>query len=124
MRKKIFLVLLFQFLLSLNLSSFAQTMPNADADKTIKDQLYKKYRREVLAFDRKKYDDLFFEYIRKTGESTILTKEQYYTYTIKISIYAEKLGLLYRDQKEESLKTKQVWYDKSYSDYLKSKNKK
>lgn len=124
MRKKIFLVLLFQFLLSLNLSSFAQTMPNADADKTIKDQLYKKYRREVLAFDRKKYDDLFFEYIRKTSESTILTKEQYYTYTIKISIYAEKLGLLYRDQKEESLKTKQVWYDKSYSDYLKSKNKK
>jgi hypothetical protein len=124
MRKKIFLVILFQFLLSLNLSSFAQTMPNADADKTIKDQLYKKYRREVLAFDRKKYDDLFFEYIRKTGEPTILTKEQYYTYTIKISIYAEKLGLLYRDQKEESLKTKQVWYDKSYSDYLKSKNKK
>ena len=65
---------------------------------------------------------MFFEFFQKQSDSKItLTKEEYYTYTIKIAIYSEKLGLLYKDQKEESNKAKQEWFNKSYSEYLNSK---
>ena len=50
-----------------------------------------------------------------------ITKEEYYTYTIKIAIYSEKLGLLYKNKKDEANTTKQEWFDKNYSDYLTSK---
>jgi len=50
-----------------------------------------------------------------------LTKEEYYTYTVKIAAYSEKLGLLYKDQKEEAQRTKKKWLAKSYDDYLRSK---
>ena len=64
----------------------------------------------------------FFEFFKKQKDELLtLTKEEFYTYTIKIAIYSEKLGLLYKDQKEDAQRTKQEWIDKSYSDYLNSK---
>jgi hypothetical protein len=51
-----------------------------------------------------------------------LTKEEFYGYTIKIAIYSEKLGLLYKDQKEIAQQAKQEWFNKSYSEYLNSKH--
>lgn len=103
-----------------SLSVFAQQQ---SADAQLKENLYAKHRKEVLAYSKKDYDALFFEFFQKQNDSKItLTKEGYYTYTIKIAIYAEKLGLLYKDQKAEALKTKQEWYDKEYQTYLNSKN--
>lgn len=91
-------------------------------DAQLKETLYKKYKKEVQRYDKNDFDALFFEFFKKQKDKSItLTQEEFYTYTIKIAIYSEKLGLLYKDQKAESQKTKQEWFDKSYSDYLNSK---
>ena len=107
--------------LSLNIS-FSQEVILKNIDSDLKESLYKKYKNEVRSFDRKKFDNLFLDFFDKSAENkTTLTKEEFYTYTIKIAIYSEKLGLLYKDQKEEAHKAKQDWFDKDYSDYLNSK---
>ncbi len=118
---RLYLVAFFIFASSLSL--FAQEKSTAGSDSQLKETLYSKHRKEVLAFSKKDYDALFFEFFQKQNDSkTTLTKEEYYTYTVKIAIYAEKLGLLYKDQKAEAQKTKQDWLDKNYQDYLNSKN--
>ncbi|MCZ8145131.1 hypothetical protein [Flavobacterium sp.] len=94
----------------------------SDPDLALKNTLYAQYRKEVLAYDKKKYDDLFFSFFEKQNDpQLILTKEEYYTYTIKIAIYSEKLGMLYKDQKEAAAQTKKEWFDKRYEAYLQSK---
>lgn len=115
--------LFFAFLLLMaNSVAFAQEQTKTDPDIQIKEELYKKYKKEVQAYDKKDFDDLFLGFFKKQNDKSItLTKEEFYTYTIKIAIYSEKLGLLYKDQKTEAQKTKQEWFDRSYSDYLNSK---
>ena len=104
-------------------NTFGQDKVAVDPDGSLKQSLYVKYKREVQAFDKKDFDALFFDFFQKQNDNTItLTKEEFYTYTIKIAIYSEKLGLLYKDQKEEAQLTKQEWFDKKYSDYLNSKH--
>lgn len=90
-------------------------------DGQLKEELYQKYRKEVLRYSMKQYDALFFEFFEKQNDKAILTKEEFYTYTIKIAIYSEKHGLLYKDKKAEAERTKQEWFDRNYDDYLKSK---
>lgn len=121
--KKTIQIALFTFLLSLATSNlFAQDKTIDNSDAQLKEDLYKKYKKEVQSYDKKDFDALFFEFFKKQKDTTAtLTKEEFYTYTIKIAIYSEKLGLLYKDQKAEAQKTKQEWFDKSYSDYLNSK---
>ena len=65
---------------------------------------------------------MFFDYLKKSNSTKIiLTKEEYYNYTVRIGVYAEKLGLLYKNEKENALKTKKEWLDKKYETYLNSK---
>lgn len=91
-------------------------------DMQLKETLYKKYKKEVQAYDKKDFDTLFLDFFKKQRDASLtLTQEEFYTYTIKISIYSEKLGLLYKEQKEESQRAKKEWFDKNYSDYLNSK---
>lgn len=114
------LSLLLFTLLFMTVIPLAWAQDNQDA--ALKEELYKKYKKEVQAYDKNDFDALFFEYFKKQKDKTLtLTKEEFYTYTIKIAIYSEKLGLLYKDQKESSQRTKQEWFDKSYSDYLNAK---
>jgi hypothetical protein len=101
--------------------AFAQEKQNNDPDASIKESLYIKYKKEVRSYDKNDFDKLFFEFFESQNSQKILTKEEFYTYTIKIAIYSEKLGLLYKDQKTEAEKTKQEWFSKSYQDYLNSK---
>jgi hypothetical protein len=101
---------------------YAQSKPSTDPDISIKNTYYKKFKREVLSYSHKEYDALFFDFLSKSNDSkSILTKEEYYTYTIKIAIYSEKLGLLYKNKKDEANATKQEWFDKNYTEYLTSK---
>lgn len=101
---------------------FSQDKITNDPDAGLKETLYKKYKKEVQSYDKKDFDALFFEFFKKQKDQSLtLTQEEFYTYTIKIAIYSEKLGLLYKDQKEVSQRTKQEWFNKNYSDYLKSK---
>jgi hypothetical protein len=75
----------------------------------------------VRSYDKNDFDTLFFEFFTKQNDEKVLTKDEFYTYTIKIAIYSEKLGMLYKDQKAEADKTKQEWFARSYQDYLNSK---
>ena len=121
--RKIIQISLFYLLLFCSTSiAFAQENKSNDPDMQIKETLYAKYKNEVRAFDRRDFDDLFFEYFQKQGDSKLtLTKEEFYTYTIKIAIYSEKLGLLYKDKKEEAQQAKEDWFSKSYAEYLSTK---
>jgi hypothetical protein len=116
--KKITWIALFAFLLLIQIVS-AQENRAKDADIPLKETLYKKYKKVGQAFDKKKFDALFFEFFQRQRDKEItLTKEEFYKYTLTIAAYSEKLGLLYKDQKEEAQRTKQEWFDKSYSEYL------
>ena len=100
----------------------AQETAKSDPDTDLKLQLYSKYKKEALAFTKKDFDALFFEFFSKIDEGQpTLTKEEYYTYTIKIAIYNERLGHLYKDQKEVATESKEKWFSKDYQAYLNSK---
>ncbi len=101
---------------------WAQEANTEDLDLRL--ELQKKYKNEVLNYSKDKFDALFFDYFSKTAEEApLLTKEEYYTYTVKISIYNERLGRLYKDQKAVAEKSKEEWFGKRYSDYLASHKK-
>lgn len=122
MRKFIQIAIFSFLLLSASFSAFGQEKKLNPVDGQIKETLYLKYKKEVQGYSKKEFDDLFFEFFQKQNDNTVkLTQEEYYTYTIKIAIYSEKLGLLYKDQKEEAQRTKQEWFDRNYQDYLNSK---
>jgi hypothetical protein len=113
--------LLFAVLFFASTLVYGQSKPT-DPDMSIKNSFYKKFKREVLSYSHKEYDALFFDFLSKSNDSkSLLTKEEYYTYTIKIAIYSEKLGLLYKNKKDEANATKQEWFDKNYTEYLTSK---
>lgn len=109
-------------LLGCPLSVLGQNKNQNSVDSQQKENMYFKYKKEVQSYSKKEFDALFFEFLQKQSDvKTILTKEEYYTYTIKIAIYSEKLGLLYKDQKAEAQRTKEEWFDRNYQDYLNSK---
>lgn len=117
--KKVFHIVVFMLLLLLSSFGFGQEKVSNDPDFLLKETLYKKYKKEIQAYDKKEFEELFFEYFQKHNDKSLtLTKEEYYTFTIKIAAYSERLGLLYKEQNEESQRTKQVWFEKRYSDYL------
>lgn len=121
--RKIIQITIFYVLLFCSTSiAFAQEKKSNDPDIQVKETLYSKYKKEVRAYNKRDFDNLFFEYFQKQGDlKSILSKEEFYTYTIKIAIYSEKLGLLYKDKKEEAQQAKEEWFNKSYSEYLSSK---
>lgn len=119
MTKIIQIVLVSIFIFCFNATSFAQQTKSNDPDMLYKEALYAKNKKEVLSYNIKEFDELFFEYLLKSKDSnTLLSKEEYYTYTIKIAIYSEKLGLLYKNKKQEAQQTKEQWFEKKYQDYL------
>jgi hypothetical protein len=116
-----FAYLLFLFMGVTN-TAFGQEKATNNPDVQLKETLYIKYKREAQTFDKKAFDNLFLEFFQKQRDPKLmLTKEEYYAYTLKIAAYSEKLGLLYKDQKEASQRTKEEWFGKNYSDYLNSK---
>jgi hypothetical protein len=122
MKKLILIVSSIFFLLCSTSTALAQDKKPTDKDSPLKESIYHKHKKEVLAFDKKAFDALFFEFFQKQNDiNTKLTKEEYYTYTIKIAIYSEKYGMLYKDHKKEAQQAKKEWFDKKYSDYLESK---
>lgn len=121
MRKIVQIITLTILFFTFSATVFSQEKISNLIDGQLKESLYNKYKKEVQAYDKKQFDTLFFDFFSKQGDKKItLTKEEYYSFTVKIAIYSEKLGLLYKEQKEESLKAKQDWLEKNYQDYLDS----
>jgi|GEM_PF-2469309 len=118
--KKTFLLLSF-FLLAAT-ALLAQT-PASDEDLDLRAALKKKLRSEAVNYSHKEFDALFLEFFQKTGPTNpnILTKEDYYGYTVRIAWYSERMGMLYPKEKEAAKKSSEEWFNKKYSDYLASK---
>lgn len=111
------LVSIFFILIFFN-AAFAQDKVDAD----LKDKIYKENRAKVLNFSMKDFDRLFFEFSdKKATTNLILTKEEFYKYTIQIAAFSDRLGVLYPDQKEMAEASKKKWFAESYEDYLFSK---
>ncbi|RDI50383.1 hypothetical protein [Flavobacterium glaciei] len=91
-------------------------------DLLLKETIYNEYRVKVLNFSLKQFDALFFEFFdKKSNPDIVLTKEEFYKYTIQIAIFSDRLAALYPDQKEIAAENKKKWFAENYEDYLLSK---
>lgn len=97
----------------------AQEKKVSGSDMLLKESIYNKNRVKVLNFSLKEFDGLFFEYFnKKCNPSLVLTKEEYYEYTIQIAAFSDRLSALYPAQKEIAVANKKKWFAETYEDYL------
>lgn len=100
----------------------AQKTNEFGVDGLVKERLYNANKTKVLNFSMKEFDKLFFEFFdRKSKVDQVLTKEQFYTYTMKIAAFSDRLAALYPKEKEAAAASKKKWFTESYEDYLLSK---
>jgi hypothetical protein len=116
----VFSITLF-FMISLEpLPAQEKTVNTADA--LLKVTLYNANKVKVSNFSLKQFDALFFEFFdKKANPNLVLTKEEFYKYTIQIAIFSDRLAALYPDQKEIAAENKKKWFAETYEDYLLSK---
>ena len=101
---------------------YAQDKKSTSEDTLLKDSIYKVNKKKVSNFSLKEFDQLFFEFSSKKGTpDLILTKREYYSYTIQIGAFSDRLAVLYPEQKEIAEANKEKWFAESYQDYLLSK---
>ena len=92
------------------------------SDVLLKEALYNANKVKVSNFSLKEFDALFFEFFdKKSNPNLVLTKEEFYKYTIQIAIFSDRLAALYPNQKEIAAKNKKKWFAETYEDYLLSK---
>jgi len=100
----------------------AQEKTVSGNDMLLKETIYNENRVKVLNFYLKDFDALFFGFFDKKSEpNLVLTKEEFYSYTIQIAIFSDRLAALYPDQKEIAAESKKKWFAENYEDYLLSK---
>mgnify|MGYP003408666555 FL=1 len=100
----------------------AQEKTLSGNDMLLKETIYNENRVKVLNFSLKDFDALFFEFFdNKSNPNLVLTKEEFYKYTILIAIFSDRLAALYPDQKEIAAESKKKWFAENYEDYLLSK---
>ncbi|MBC5840849.1 MAG: hypothetical protein K2Y30_00085 [Flavobacteriaceae bacterium] len=117
--QKIIAVLVILFLSNL---SYAQKLKSKSADAELKEQIYNANKKIVINYSMKDFDALFFEFSdKKSDPNIILTKEEFYNYTIKIAAFSDRLAKLYPKEKEVAEASKKKWFAESYEDYLLSK---
>ena len=117
--KKIIIIL---GLLVSSTSTFAQEKKANNADDLLKDSIYNANKTKVLNYAMGDFEKLFFEFNdKKFDQNTLLTKEEFYTYTVKIAAFSDRLAALYPQEKEVAAESKKKWLSESYEDYLLSK---
>lgn len=116
-----FTMLLFLIFL-VNSNSYAQSKKLSVDDQLLQDSIYKSTKKKVLNFSMKDFDSLFFEYFKtKSDPAILLTKTEFFNYTVQIATFSDRLALLYPAQKEMAEKNKEQWLSESYEDYLQYK---
>lgn len=114
-------IILVFFLLIFSVTK-AQEIKVNDNDIMLKDRIYNSNKKKVLNYSMKQFDALFFDFSSKKASATqVLTKEEFYNYTIQIAIFSDRLASLYPEEKEIAEKNKKKWFAESYEDYLLSK---
>jgi len=113
------LFLICSLILIINNDAYAQNKKLSVDDQLLQDSIYKSNKKKVLNFSMKEFDALFFEYFsRKNNPDTILSKTEFYTYTVQIATFSDRLAKLYPDQKEVAAQNKEKWLSESYQEYL------
>ena len=114
---KAFLLLLL-FSASVVFSQKQQKMP----DDLFKEKIYASCKKKIIAYTLKDFDALFFEFFKKQNDQNlVLSKEEFYNYTVQIAAFSDRLAALYPNRKAEADESKKLWMAKTYDDYLKSK---
>lgn len=122
MRKLLQIALFTLLIILINTTTHAQNKKLAVEDQLIQDSIYKSNKKKVLNFSMKDFDALFFEYFnRKNDPNAVLTKRDFYNYTVQIATFSDRLSSLYPDQKEVAAQNKAQWLSESYEDYLQYK---
>lgn len=103
-----------------------QTTNEKTQDDLLKEKLSIQYKSKVLNFNLKEFDTLFFEFFNKKEDPNIvMSREEFYTYTVQIALFSDRLKALYPDKKAIAEENKKKWMSERYEDYLQSKpNKK
>ncbi|WP_152556926.1 hypothetical protein [Flavobacterium sp. 83] len=116
----VFFIVLFSMLSSECMQAQEKTVITSDV--ILKETLYNANKVKVSNFSLKQFDALFFEFFdKKANPNLVLTKEEFYKYTIQIAIFSDRLAALYPDQKEIAALNKKKWFAETYEDYLLSK---
>jgi hypothetical protein len=121
--RRFFKLIFFLFLIfSISNTMHAQSKKLSIDDQLLQDSIYKSTKKKVLNFSMKEFDALFFEYFTSKNDSNIiLTKTEFYKYTVQIATFSDRLAKLYPEQKEVAAKNKEQWLSESYEDYLQFK---
>lgn len=99
--------------------------PSKTSDDLLKETIYNKNKQEVLNYSLKDFDMLFLEFLSKQNNPKItLTREEFYTYTIKIAIFSERQAKLFKSKKAEAQANTEDWKSRTYADYVAQKEKK
>lgn len=121
--RRLLQIALFTLLINLiNNSAYAQNKKLSVQDQLIQDSIYKSNKKKVLNFSMKDFDKLFFQYFnRKNDPNVVLTKKDFYNYTVQIAAFSDRLASLYPEQKEVAAQNKEQWLSENYEDYLQYK---
>lgn len=115
-------IVLFLAILFISSSSYAQQSQPKTADDVLKEQIYNANKKVVVNYSMKDFDALFFEFSdKKSNPNIILTKEEFYNYTIKIAAFSDRLAKLYPKEKAIAEESKKKWFAESYEEYLLSR---
>ncbi|WP_343696486.1 hypothetical protein [Flavobacterium sp.] len=122
MRRLLSLSLLLFLVFSISDSAFAQSKKIPIDDQLLQDSIYKSNKKKIMNFSMKEFDSLFFEFFsRKNDPEILLSKTDFYNYTVQIAAFSDRLEKLYPDQKEVAKQNKEHWLSESYEDYLEYK---
>lgn len=98
---------------------FSQNTKLSVDDQLLQQEILKENKLKVLNYSMKDFDALFMEYFnRKLDPNELLTKEEFYSYTVKIATFSDRLASLYPDQKLVAAENKEKWMSENYEDYL------
>jgi hypothetical protein len=122
MRRFLQIVLFISLIILINDTTYAQVKKLSVDDQLLQDSIYKSNKKKVLNFSMKEFDALFFEYFnRKNDPNVVLSRKDFYNYTVQIATFSDRLSSLYPDQKEVAAQNKEQWLSESYEDYLQYK---
>lgn len=111
------------FLICFSVSTFQAQNEAKSADDLLKESIYNKSKQEVLNYSLKDFDTLFLDFLSKQNNpKTTLSKEEFYTYTMKIAIFSERQAKLFKSKKAEAQANTEDWKSRTYEDYLNQKN--
>ena len=122
MRQFLQFILCFSLIILVNSNLHAQSKKLSIDDQLVQDSIYKNTKKKVLNFSMKDFDNLFFEFFNaKSDPDKILSKTEFYNYTVQIATFSDRLASLYPDQKQVAAENKEKWLSENYEDYLEYK---